>query len=100
MGTNRNGFRHPISEDIKWFTNDDLISGGVFVAANRIIPTVKPVSKRRQRMIDHYKDKALASASWIVSPPVKNIYKQHQINRKRNLKSGSTFGRVYGTPMK
>jgi hypothetical protein len=47
-----------------------------------------------------YLDKALARASWIVEPPVKNILRHHQINRKRNLKSGSTFGRVYGTPMK
>jgi hypothetical protein len=58
------------------------------------------VSKRRQRMLDHYINKALAGASWIVAPPVKNIYRQHQINRKRPLKSGSTFGRVYGHPRK
>ena len=38
----------------------------------------------------------LAGASWIVTPPVKNILRNHQINRKRNRLSGSRFGTVYG----
>jgi hypothetical protein len=53
---------------------------------------------RNQQQQDNLKAKALrlAGASWIVTPPVKNILRHHQINRKRNRLSGSRFGIVYG----
>jgi hypothetical protein len=53
--------------------------------------------RKNRQSPDALKAKALrlAGASWIVTPPVKNILRNHQINRKRNRLSGSRFGIVY-----